>query len=138
MPHILNRHCEPTGRAIARPMTDPAPPDGWLREAIQSPACQWIASMTRRMITGGQHDRVSDIARIGRPRRHRGVGGIFVSAEIVQFIPRPNHNREPTEFPTIAFRSAAQPDDLTLDHVDTSPSEYVSRHCEEQSDEAIQ
>jgi hypothetical protein len=30
-----------------------------------------------------------------------------VSAEIIQFIPRPGHNDAPTDFPTIAFRSAA-------------------------------
>jgi hypothetical protein len=31
-----------------------------------------------------------------------------VSAEIIQFIPRPGRNDAPTDFPTIAFRSAAQ------------------------------
>jgi hypothetical protein len=48
-----------------------------------------------------------------------------MSAEIIQFIPRPNHHREQTDFPTIAFRSVAPRDDLTMDHVDTSPCEYV-------------
>ena len=48
-----------------------------------------------------------------------------MSAEIIQFIPRPNHNRDQTVFPTIAFRSAARPEDLTMDHVDTSPREFV-------------
>ncbi len=48
-----------------------------------------------------------------------------MSAEIIQFIPRPNHDRETTDFPTIAFHSAARPDDLTMDHVDTSPCEIV-------------
>jgi hypothetical protein len=57
------------------------------------------------------------------------VGGIFVSAEIIQFIPRPNHHREQTDFPTIAFRSVASPDDLTMNHVDTSPCEYVGPDC---------
>jgi hypothetical protein len=41
-----------------------------------------------------------------------------VSAEIIRFMPQPNHHREQTDFPAIAFRSAAQ-------HVDTSPCEYV-------------
>jgi hypothetical protein len=53
------------------------------------------------------------------------MGWIFMSAEIIQFIPRPKPNREPIDFPTIIFRSAAVPDDLTMDHADTSPCEYV-------------
>ena len=48
-----------------------------------------------------------------------------MSAEIIQFIPRPNHGREATDFPTIAFLSVARADDLTMDHVDTSPCEYI-------------
>jgi hypothetical protein len=52
------------------------------------------------------------------------VGGIFVSAQIIQFLPRPNH-REPTGFATIAFRSAVRPKDLATDHVDTAPCEFV-------------
>ena len=32
---VIRRHCEPTGRANARPMTGAAPPDDKLREAIQ-------------------------------------------------------------------------------------------------------
>jgi hypothetical protein len=76
-------------------------------------------------IKRGAHDRVSDIARIGRPGRDRGVGGIFVSAEIIQFIRGPKRNRELSDFPTIAFRSAARPDDLVMDHADTAPSEYA-------------
>jgi hypothetical protein len=48
-----------------------------------------------------------------------------MSAEIIQFIPRPKPHREPTDFPTIVFRSAAAPDDLAMDHVDTAPCEYV-------------
>jgi len=31
-----------------------------------------------------------------------------VSAEIIQFIPRPGRDDAPTDFPTIAFRSARQ------------------------------
>lgn len=73
----------------------------------------------------GRHDRVSDIARIGRADRDRGVGGSFVSAEIIQFIRSPKHYRGLSDFPTVAFRSAARPDDLVMDHADTAPSEYV-------------
>ena len=47
-----------------------------------------------------------------------------MSAEIIQFIPRPRHG-EQTDFPTSAFRSAA-PDDAAVDDADTAPSEYVA------------
>jgi hypothetical protein len=53
------------------------------------------------------------------------VGRIVVTAEIIQFIPRPKHDREQTDFPTIAFRSARPPGDLVMDHADTAPCEYV-------------
>jgi hypothetical protein len=70
-------------------------------------------------------DRLSDLARIGWPGHDRGVGGIFVSAEIIQFIRGPKHDREQSDFPTIAFRSAKRPDDLVMDHADTATSEDV-------------
>jgi hypothetical protein len=80
-------------------------------------------------MTGGafgdnHHDRIFDIALFGGPRRHRRMGRILMSAEIIQFIPRPKPHREPTDFPTIVFRSVT-PDDLAMDHVDTAPCEYV-------------
>jgi len=64
------------------------------------------------------------------------VGEILLSAEIIQFIRGPKHNREQSDFPTIAFRSAARPDDLTMDHVDTAPSEYVRPEGCDSSDHA--
>jgi hypothetical protein len=48
-----------------------------------------------------------------------------VSADIIRFIPAPKRDDEQTDFPTIAFRSAVPPDDLTMDHADASPSEYI-------------
>ena len=48
-----------------------------------------------------------------------------MSAEIIQFIPRPNRRRKQMDSSTIAFRSAPRPDDLTMDHVDTSPGECI-------------
>ena len=48
-----------------------------------------------------------------------------MSAEIVQFIRGPKRNRELSDFPAIAFRSAARPDDLVMDHVDAASSEDV-------------
>jgi len=57
-----------------------------------------------------------------------------MSADIIRFIPRPRQIGKQTDFPTIAFRSAA-PDqrakdasashDPGTDHADTAPSEYV-------------
>jgi hypothetical protein len=52
------------------------------------------------------------------------VGGIFVSAEIIPFIPRQLRRNLPVNFPG-ASRSAIQLDDLTMDHVDTAPCEYL-------------
>ena len=54
-----------------------------------------------------------------------------MSAEIIQFIPRPKHGRGPadfstTDFPTIAFRSAKRPDDFVMDHADTAPCEVLA------------
>ena len=46
-----------------------------------------------------------------------------MSAEIIQFIPRPRHDDEKTDFPTIAFRSAVP--DLTMDHADAVPCEHA-------------
>jgi hypothetical protein len=53
------------------------------------------------------------------------MGWFLMSAEIIQFIPRPKPPREPTDFPTIVFRPVAVPNDLAMDHVDTAPCEYV-------------
>ena len=76
-----------------------------------------------------RNDRVSDLTRARRPDRNRVLGGIFVSAEIVQFIPRENRRSRQNDVAT-AFRPAIGPDDLTMDHVDTAPCEYV-RPCKE-------
>jgi hypothetical protein len=51
------------------------------------------------------NDRVSDIARTCRIDRYRGLGGVLVSAEIIQLMPRPGHDSERTDFPAIAFRT---------------------------------
>jgi hypothetical protein len=75
--------------------------------------------------TKAKHGRVFDIARACGLARDRGVGGICMSADVIQFIPRPNPAREPTDLPTMAFRFVPRSDDLTMDHVDTSPCEYL-------------
>jgi hypothetical protein len=51
-------------------------------------------------------DRLLDIARARRIDRHRDLGGVFVSAEVVQLMPSPGHGSEQTDFPAIAFRTA--------------------------------
>ena len=52
-----------------------------------------------------------------------------MSAEVIQFIPRPRRERDQTDFPTIAFR-AALPDPDT-DRADTAPSEYLPSDWQE-------
>ncbi len=81
--------------------------------------------MTRLVFSENQHDCVFDIALFGGPRRRRAMGWTLMSAEIIQFIPRPKPHREPTDFPAIVFRTSAVPDDRAMDHVDTAPCEYV-------------
>lgn len=53
-----------------------------------------------------------------------------MSAEIIQFMPRPKRRRVPSWFPANAFRPAARPDDFTMDHTDTSPCECVPANFE--------
>jgi hypothetical protein len=48
-----------------------------------------------------------------------------MSAEIIRFIRGPKQHREHSDFPTIAFRSVARPDELAMGHADTAPCEYV-------------
>jgi hypothetical protein len=57
----------------------------------------------------GQHDRVSDIAILGGPRRHRGVGWTGMSAEIIRRVPRSDGSHQ--QLSKIAFRSAVTPAD---------------------------
>lgn len=52
-----------------------------------------------------------------------------MSADIIQFIPRPRRDREPTDFPMIAFRLMV-PDPET-DYTDTAPSEYLPSDWQE-------
>jgi hypothetical protein len=49
-----------------------------------------------------------------------------MSAKIIQLIPRQDRKRGLICFPTIAFgRARRRDDDLSRDHVDTAPCEYV-------------
>jgi hypothetical protein len=84
------------------------------------------------------HDCVSGIARARGPVRARHLGAIVVSADIIRFIPRPKSHREPTDFPTIAFRSTVRSDELARDHDDTAPCEYAPCPSQEDSDETSQ
>jgi len=47
-----------------------------------------------------------------------------VSATILQFVPRPRRDRDLTHEPISC--SLSRLDDLTMDHADTAPCEYVS------------
>ena len=58
-----------------------------------------------------------------------------MSADIIQFIRGPKHDREPSDFPTIGFRSAKRPDDLVMDHADTASSGNVPPIVKPGSDE---
>jgi hypothetical protein len=70
-------------------------------------------------------DGLPGIAFLGGPDHDRGMGGVVVSAEVIPFVPRLNRRRKPVHFPPASFRSAPPPDDLTMDHADTAPCEYV-------------
>jgi hypothetical protein len=48
-----------------------------------------------------------------------------MSATIIPLVHRPHRGRKEIVSFTIASGSAPRPDDLTMDHVDTSPCEYV-------------
>ena len=52
-----------------------------------------------------------------------------MSADVIQFIPRPRIACEDTDFPTIAFRSVVQ--DPIKNHDDTAPCEYVVQEEDE-------
>jgi hypothetical protein len=53
-------------------------------------------------------DCLPDFAGAYRPRRHRSIRGALVRIEAIQFIRRPGCADAPTDFATIAFRSAVQ------------------------------
>jgi len=44
---------------------------------------------------------------------------------VVRFILPPRDGRAPTDFPTIAFRAAVEPENFAETHVDTAPCEIV-------------
>ena len=45
--------------------------------------------------------------------------------ETIRFIRRPGRDREHTDFPTIAFRSPIQSDDLTNERLEAEPRDHV-------------
>jgi hypothetical protein len=111
----LSAHCRKTrSRRVVVRTSQPARARGPLASLHNN-------EPTRR----GQHDGLPDIAFLGGPDRDRGMGGVIVSAKIIAFVPRLNRRRKPVHFPPASFRSAPPPDDLTMDHADTAPCEYV-------------
>jgi hypothetical protein len=67
------------------------------------------------------NDRISDLARARMLRHDRRLGGAGVTADIIRFIPRPTPGPGPTDFPTIAFRSASPAEECA----DTAPCECL-------------
>ena len=57
-----------------------------------------------------------------------------MSAEIIQFVPRPNRRRGLVELSSLA-RSISGEDDLAMDHADTAPCEYVKAGCDVREDD---
>jgi hypothetical protein len=68
-------------------------------------------------------DRLPDLACARRPRRHRRIGGTLVSADIIQFIPRPKRDDVETDSPAIAFRSTRR--EGVIDPVDASSDKHT-------------
>jgi hypothetical protein len=50
------------------------------------------------------------------------MGGHAMNAQIIPFVPRGDRKRGVVSF----LASAAPPDDLVMDHVDTAPCEYAA------------
>jgi hypothetical protein len=48
-----------------------------------------------------------------------------MSAETIRFIARPSRERQPSDFPVIAFRSVLQSEKPAPDAEDTAPCEYM-------------
>jgi hypothetical protein len=88
-------------------------------------AALFVSSNNNERSRRGQHDGYPDIAFLGGPGRDHGMRGVGVSAEIIAFVPRLNRKRGPRYFPPATLRSAPCPDDLTMDHADTAPCEYL-------------
>jgi hypothetical protein len=57
------------------------------------------------------------------------MGGTFMNADIIEFIPRSSHDREQTGFPATAFRSAAHV--LATERVGTASRVYVEPESRE-------
>jgi hypothetical protein len=53
------------------------------------------------------------------------LAGLVAIAEIIRCIPPPDRTRKPEDCSMMLVRSVAQPDDLTMDHCDEAPCEYV-------------
>jgi hypothetical protein len=102
----------PSGR---RPNQQPAPARGPLASLHNN-----------ERLRRGQHDGLPGIAFLGGPDHDRGMGGVVVSAEVIPFVPRLNRRRKPVHFPPASLHPTPRPDDLTMDHVDTAPCEYLS------------
>jgi hypothetical protein len=68
-------------------------------------------------------DRLPDLDRAHRSCCHRRIGGIAVSAEIIQFIARPKRDDPQSDFPTIVFRAALP--EPAVDPVAAAPDKHA-------------
>jgi hypothetical protein len=72
----------------------------------------------------GTHRRLSDRARADVTDSCHSLGRFVMSAEIIQFVPRPRRDRG-LEREQVAIWSPLPADDLAMDHADTAPCEHA-------------
>ena len=107
-----------------------------IRDKAVMPRIRSASGDATMTITGkrANYDRVFDLARRGRSGCDRDMGGVVVSAEIIPFMPRTRSRSGSADFPAQSH-SAIGPDDLTMDHADTAPCEYL-RPCAERGEQS--
>jgi hypothetical protein len=71
----------------------------------------------------GRFRRLSHCACADAIDPRRALGEFFVSAEIIQFVPRPRRDRQSDNGGLPRLRP--RPDDLVMDHADTAPCEIL-------------
>jgi hypothetical protein len=80
--------------------------------------------IVKKEIRHGTHRRLSDRAGADVTDPGHSLGGFVMSAEIIQFVPRPRRDRgiEPAQS---SSWSPLRVDDLAMGHADTAPCEYA-------------
>jgi hypothetical protein len=117
---IISRHARTCRRAAWAEIHDRTRPPvgiGFAPEMIGLRSCRTFTSSEKPMTAY-----LISLALIGLIAI--AVWGMFVSAEIILLMPRPRHDSEQTDFPAIAFRTAA-PDIATDQRV--RPDDIASK-----------